>query len=114
MQQKTKNAEQERDSVIIAMRLLIAETNSVVENNVIEQKLCNEVGECTQSKDIINPNIKLKNKYSVLENEQVDGGESSAISNQKTEEDQVQQKRKGNPNQRKRQPKMAHHVSRRE
>ena len=94
LQQKTKNAEQERDSVITAMRLLIAETNSIVENNVIEQKLCNEVDECTQSKDIINPNIKLKNKYSVLENEQVDGGESSAISNQKTEEDQVQQKKK--------------------
>ena len=48
LQQKTKNAEQERDSVITAMRLLIAETNSVVENNVIEQKLCNEVDECTE------------------------------------------------------------------
>jgi hypothetical protein len=93
LQQKTKNAEQERDSVIIATRLLIAETNSVVENNVIEQKQCNEVDECTQSKDIINPNITLKNKYSVLENELVNGGESSAISNQKTEEDQVQQKK---------------------
>jgi hypothetical protein len=43
LQQKTKNAEQERDSVIIAMRLQIAETNSAVENNVIEQKPCNEV-----------------------------------------------------------------------
>ena len=107
LQQKTKNAEQERDSVIIAMRLLIAETNSVVENNVIEQKPSKDI--INQSKDIINPNIKLKNKYSVLENELVNGGESSAISNQKTEEDQVQQKKeKVNPSQRKRQPKMAH------
>ena len=37
---------------------------------------------------------RLPDKYSVLENEKVDGGESSAISNQKTEEDQVQQKEK--------------------
>ena len=50
--------------------------------------------ECTQSKDIINPNIKLKNKYSVLEIEQADGDESSATSNQKTEKDQIQQKKK--------------------
>ena len=34
LQQKTKNTAQERDSIITAMRLLIAETNS------IEQKLC--------------------------------------------------------------------------
>lgn len=60
MQQKTKNAEQERDSVITAMRLLIAVTNSVVENNGIEQKLCNEVDEGTQSKDIINPEYQIK------------------------------------------------------
>jgi hypothetical protein len=50
LQQKTKKAEKERESVITAMRtrLLIAESNSVVENNVIEQKLCNEVDECTE------------------------------------------------------------------
>ena len=48
LQQKTKNAEQERDSVITAMRLLIAETNGVMENNVIKQKMCNEADECTQ------------------------------------------------------------------
>ena len=38
-QQKTKNAEQERDSVITAMRLLIAETNGVMENDVIKQEM---------------------------------------------------------------------------
>ena len=112
LQQKTKNAEQERDSVITAMRLLIAETNSVVENNVIEQKLCNEVDECTQSKDIINPNIKLKNKYSVLENEQVDANQAQ-YQTRKLRKIKYNKKRKGNPSQRKRQPKMTHHVSRR-
>ena len=40
LQQKTKNAEQERDSVITAMRLLIAETNGVVENNNLLNKSC--------------------------------------------------------------------------
>ena len=53
LQQKTKNAEQERDSVITAMRLLIAETNGVMENDDIKQKVCNEADECTQSKDIV-------------------------------------------------------------
>ena len=88
LQQKTKNAEQERDSVITAMRLLIAETNGVMENNVIKQKMCNEADECTQLKDIVNPDIKLKNRFSVLENKQVEVGEFSATPNQNTEEDQ--------------------------
>ena len=88
LQQKTKNAEQERDSVITPMRLLIAETNGVMENNVIKQKMCNEADECTQLKDIVNPDIKLKNRFSVLENKQVEVGEFSATPNQNTEEDQ--------------------------
>ena len=95
LQQKTKNAEQGRDSAITAMRLLIAETNSVVENNnVVEQKLCNEADECTQSKDVINPNIELNNGFSVLENEQVNVDKLGATSNQKTEEDKEQKKKK--------------------
>ena len=94
LQQKTKNAEQERDSVITAMRLLIAETNGVMENNVIKQKMCNEADECTQLKDIVNPDIKLKNKFSVLENKQVEAGEFSATPNQNTEEGQVPKKKK--------------------
>ena len=119
LQQKTKNAEQERDSLIIAMRLLIAETNSVVENNVPEQKLCNEADECsqsnsivennvieqklgnesdecTQSQDIINPNIKLKNRFLVLEKEQANAGKLSTTSNQEIEQviDQKKKKRK--------------------
>ena len=95
LQQKTKNAEQERDSVITSMRLLIAETNGVVENNnVVEQKLCNEADECTQSKDVINPNIELNNRFSVLENEQVNVDKLGATSNQKTDEDKEQKKKK--------------------
>ena len=95
LQQKTKNAEQERDSVITAMRLLIAETNGVVENNnVVEQKLCNEADECTMSKAVINPNIELNNRFSVLENEQVNVDKLGATSNQKTEEDKEQKKKK--------------------
>ena len=42
----------------------------------------------TQLKDIVNPDIKLKNKFSVLENKQVEAGEFSATPNQNTEEDQ--------------------------
>ena len=95
LQQKTKNAEQERDSVITAMRLLIAETNGVVENNnVVEQKLCNEADECTQSKDVINPNIELNNRFSVLENEQVNVDKLGTTSNQKTEGDKDKRKAK--------------------
>ena len=94
LQQKTKNAEQERDSVITAMRLPIAETNGVMENDVIKQEMCNEADECTQLKDIVNPDIKLKNRFSVLENKQVEAGEFSATPNQNTEEGQVPKKKK--------------------
>ena len=91
--QKTPN--KKGTSVITAMRLLIAETNGVVENNnVVEQKLCNEADECTQSKDVINPNIGLNNRFSVLENEQVNVDKLGATSNQKTEEDKEQKKKK--------------------
>ena len=95
LQQKTKNAEQERESVITAMRLLIAETNGVIENNnVVEQKLCNEADECTQSEDVISPNIELNNRFSVLENEQVNVDKLGVTSNQKSEEDKEQKKKK--------------------
>ena len=45
--------------------------------------------ECTLSKDIVNPNIKLKNRFSVLKNKQVEEDEFSATPDQNTEEDQV-------------------------
>ena len=113
LQQKTKNAEQERDSAITAMRLLIAETNGVVENNnVVEQKLCNEADECTQSKDVINPNIELSNRFSVLENEQVNVDKLGATSNQKTEEDKEQKKKKSKTKAKKKQQMTPHHLSR--
>ena len=38
LQQKTKNAEQERDSVITAMRLLIAKTNGVMKTMLLNKR----------------------------------------------------------------------------
>ena len=76
LQGKTKNAEEERDSVIIAMRLLVAESNTAIEksqsskhNPEIEQSGPNEADECTtqvQMKNTLNPNIQISNRFSSL------------------------------------------------
>ena len=44
--------------------------------------MCNEADECTQLKDIVNPDIKLENRFSVLENKKVEAGEFWATPNQ--------------------------------
>ena len=72
----TKNAEEERDSVIIAMRLLVAESNTAIEksqspkhNPETEQSGPNGADECTtqvQIKDTLSPNSQISNRFSAL------------------------------------------------
>ena len=67
LQGKTKNAEDERDSLITAMRLLVAESNAIVKENeqlnhkhIIEQSNSNEADDCTtQIEDV------CKSEYSI-------------------------------------------------
>ena len=80
MQGKIKNAEEERDSVITAMHLLVAELNTAIEksqlpkqNPEIEQSGPNGADECTtqeQMKDTLIPNIQISNRFSALDTDQ--------------------------------------------
>ena len=80
LQGKTKNAEEERDSLITAMRLLVAESNTAIEksqspkqNTEIEQSGPNGADECTtqeQMKDTLIPNIRISNRFSGLDTDQ--------------------------------------------
>ena len=82
LQGKTKNAEQERDSMITAMRLLVAESNAAIEksqspnhNHGTEQSRPNGAGECStelQTRDIVNPNIQISNRFSALSTDRKD------------------------------------------
>ena len=76
LQGKTKNAEQERDSMITAMRLLVAESNVAIgksqspdHNPDTEQSGPNGADECTielQTRDTLNPNIQISKRFSAL------------------------------------------------
>lgn len=87
LQGKTKNAEDERDSLITAMRLLVAELNAIVKENeqlnhkhIIEQSGSNEAEDCTtQLEDVVNPNIQLGNRFSVLGVQENNKGEEAII-----------------------------------
>ena len=80
LQGKTKNAEEERDSVITAMRLLVAGSNTAIKksqspkhNPEIEQSGPNRADECTtqeQMKDTLIPNIQMSNRFSALDTNQ--------------------------------------------
>ena len=94
LQGKTKNAEEERDSVITAMRLLVAESNTAIEksqspkyNPEIEQLSGpNGADECTtqeQMKDILIPNIQISNRFSALDTDQ-NYAEDSKTASQRT------------------------------
>ena len=86
LQGKTKNAEEERDSLITAMRRLVLESSAEDKNNVsINMQNCdnqtkfNEADDCTtqSTEDVLNSNIQLENRYSALEDQLKEAGQST-------------------------------------
>ena len=86
LQGKAKNAELERDSLITAARLLVLESSqddkSVPKNmqNCDNQIELNEADDCTQLRDdALNSNIQLKNRFSALNDEAKQPGQTTTV-----------------------------------
>ena len=90
LQGKAKVAEEERDSVITAMRLLVAESNLIVKDNTDNELLnhnlniepgINEADDCTIQLD---PNIQVSNRFSTLAVKENSSGKATTTTTEDT------------------------------
>jgi hypothetical protein len=81
LQGKAKTAEEERDSMITAMRLLVLESSAENKGNpLIDMQNCdnqsktNEADDCTiqTTQDVLNFNAQVKNKFSTLDDQLIE------------------------------------------
>ena len=104
LQGKVKNAELERDSLITAARLLVLESSQDDKSVPINMQNCdnqielNEADDCTQLRDdALNSNIQLKNRFSALNDEAKQPGQTTTVRSAHEEHTLGKKKRKSKP-----------------